>query len=781
MADRDVKSRQTSPLRQLDELVEGVERLDELLQEAPRVDIELLGADLSFQHCLQEQSELLRRAIDDRVRAQETLQRRENELLQLLQEIREVFWICNHDGSQVHYISPACERIWGVPAGTFYQHPELWMETILLHDRRRVIRNFLRFEGASGSDIEFRIRHVDGTERWLRGHGFFLPTAEESEPAMAGVVEDITELKADEEQIQQSLAQLRATLESTRDAILVLDNDGMISTFNSRFGEVWGFDPDSLREWEDSKLFFSMREQLEDLDTFDDWMRSVQQTPEAVSEGVLELLDGRILEASSLPQRLAGRILGRVWNFRDVTERQQAQALISYQASYDVLTDLPNRRMVMDQLQQTLARCRRNGMLSALLFLDLDGFKTINDTLGHAVGDALLKQVAGRLVSSLRKDDTAARLGGDEFLLLLSEFEGDRETVQRQVSKVVEKLREGLAHPYQVEGHNLYATPSIGVVLFPLDNETADDVLLRADSAMYRSKDAGRNTISFYLPGGDGERESLLRIQTDLHKAMELRQLQLHWQPQLDKEGVVCGAEALLRWNHPEMGLLAPEKFIRIAEENGLIRELGDWVLLEACQMINRLKQELPDCQLPNIAINVSPQQFRQADFAERIRRVLEQQGVEPWRITLELTENMLARGLDEITRKMGDLKRIGVRFSIDDFGTGYSSMAYLRRLPLDEIKIDKSFVADLASDQDTVSIIEAIITMASKLGLHVVAEGVESHKDGEFLRKRGCNSFQGFHYSRPMGEAEFFDYLQNRPHPDEVGSEKQQSLFQDL
>lgn len=566
--------------------------------------------------------------------------------------------------------------------------------------------------------------------------------------------------QADVHQLQEIISLLKATLNSTTDGILVLDNDLRVVIYNTKFVTLWEIpqtlDRDDKKGW----LRAFTAPLMENGERFIHRIRDQLSHTDEATRDILRFTDGRIFESRSHPQLIEGEIVGRVWSFRDVTKQRQAQELVEYQATYDPLTDLPNRRLLLDRLNQMLARCRRHDRIGALLFLDLDNFKTINDTLGHPIGDALLQQVARRLTDCLRREDTAARLGGDEFVLLLAEESAVLDEFTHQVDIAANKVLAALSEPYEVHGHRLYATTSIGVSLFPQNGETADDVLMQADTAMYRAKEAGRNTVRFFLPSMRKSSEEQLQMQNDLRQALERNELKILWQPKHDFSGNTLGAEALLRWEHPTRGLIMPAEFIPVAEDIGIITSLGNRVLEVSCNLLRKIADEYAEAGPIHLSVNISPQQFQQADFAMQVAHFLKISGANPTRLTLELTENMLVTNLDEVMAKMLDLKSLGVRFSIDDFGTGYSSMAYLKRLPLDEIKIDRSFVNDIIRDPETVSIVEAIITMASKLGLSVVAEGVENSREFDFLRKRGCHCFQGYMLCQPLDEAEFLDFI---------------------
>ncbi len=444
----------------------------------------------------------------------------------------------------------------------------------------------------------------------------------------------------------------------------------------------------------------------------------------------------------------------------DITERKRTTELIEHQATFDELTDLPNRRLLLDRVSKAVARCRRHGRFGAVLFIDLDNFKNINDSLGHPIGDALLQEVARRLKGELRQEDTSARLGGDEFVVLFSELSDEPEQAAKLAQLGAEKLRKAISIPYKIHNHELHLTPSIGISTIPMGNENADDVLRHADTAMYRAKEAGRNTIRFFLPSMQLAAKERVKLQNDLRQAYEREEFHLHFQPQVDACGNILGAEALLRWRHPERGNVPPGDFIRLAEETGQIVDIGEWVLGHALSRLMAWTDKITEPPFHNLAINVSPRQFHQADFTTYIKRIIAEAGANPAYLTLELTEGVLINNLADTIKKMEALKKLGVRFSIDDFGTGYSSLSYLKRLPLDEIKIDRSFVRDVTTDPDDANLVETIVTMAEHLGLEVVAEGVETEEQLEFLREKGCRVFQGYYFSRPLPVEDFTNLL---------------------
>ncbi|HLD65757.1 MAG TPA: EAL domain-containing protein, partial [Pseudomonas sp.] len=454
---------------------------------------------------------------------------------------------------------------------------------------------------------------------------------------------------------------------------------------------------------------------------------------------------------------------------RDIGALKEAQAQVQHLAYHDSLTNLPNRALLMDRLTQQIALLKRHDLRGALLFLDLDHFKHINDSLGHPVGDAVLKMVTARLEASVRLEDTVARLGGDEFVVLLSGLEGKRSQVTRQVRQVAEKLRMLLAEPMFLDGHRLQVTPSIGIALIPDHGDTPADLLKRADIALYRAKDSGRNAIQLFRTTMQHAASERLRLENDLRLALARGEFELHFQPQVDaRNGQVIGAEALLRWHHPTLGPQSPALFIQVLEESGLILEVGGWVLAESCHACAQLlADDLVEQERFSLCVNISPHQFRQNDFVERVETSLRHSSLPNPMLKLEITEGIVIQNIDDTIAKMHRLKRLGVSFAMDDFGTGYSSLTYLKRLPVDVLKIDQSFVRDATSDPNDAEIIRAIVAMARSLGLGIIAEGVEQQDQLDFLQLQGCHLYQGYLFSKPLPLPEFRALLaHNRQRP---------------
>ncbi len=427
----------------------------------------------------------------------------------------------------------------------------------------------------------------------------------------------------------------------------------------------------------------------------------------------------------------------------------QARAEVAYHARHDPLTGLPNRYLLLERLHQEMAMARRRNVYGAMLFIDLDNFKTFNDALGHGSGDALLGQIADRLSQRVRVGDTVVRHGGDEFLVVLPDLGPDKSHAGFEARRVADKLREGICEPVYLGGRQLHITPSMGITLFPNNGDDPNVVLQHAEVAMYRAKQAGRDTIRFYAPDMQAAAESHLLLRNDLRHALDANEFKLHFQPQFDSLGRLRGVEALLRWQHAQRGAIPPAAFIPIAEDSGLILGIGHWVLRQACLQLVAWQRE--GIRVGNVAVNVSARQFHQADFVARVERVLEETGANPGQLELELTESMLIQNLAETVDKMQVLRRRGVRFAIDDFGTGYSSLAYLKKLPLDRLKIDQSFVRELTLDSKDAAIIRAVLSIAGHLELEVVAEGVETEEQRLALLEMGCTLFQGYHLGKPV------------------------------
>jgi len=560
---------------------------------------------------------------------------------------------------------------------------------------------------------------------------------------------DITERRRAEQRLRESEERYRLLFErnlagvyrSSLDGPILDCNDALARTFGFRNrGELLGQSAFSLyNAAEDRQRLLAQVREHGSISNAEVRMRRRDGSIVWVSEN-MTLLEGGILEGTIL----------------DITDRKVAQEQMEYQAYHDILTGLPNRLLFRDRIEIALAHAKRHRTNAAVMFLDLDQFKLVNDTLGHTVGDGLLQEVANRLVATIRADDTVARMGGDEFTVLLTDI---KETGSSAI--VAQKLLDAISRPMVIEGHEIYATTSIGVALFPDDGSDAETLLRRSDSAMYRAKEAGRNNFQFVPVTTIEMTSERLEIERSLHHAFEREEFVVHYQPMTNLlTGNIVGAEALIRWNHPEKGLMSPDDFIPIAEECGLILPIGEWVLRTA---VRQMKEWHPEHGLLRVAVNLSARQFQQRDLTAMIERILTESDYPPELLDIEITESTAMHNADVSLAVMNRLRSMGVRISIDDFGTGYSSLSYLKRFPIDTVKIDQNFVRDLSDVSNDGAIITAVISMARALNLRVVAEGVETEAQLDFLRRENCEVVQGFLHSRPVSAAEFDRSLRAR------------------
>jgi len=452
-----------------------------------------------------------------------------------------------------------------------------------------------------------------------------------------------------------------------------------------------------------------------------------------------------------------GKITHYLSLFNDITKRKQAEETIRHMAYYDPLTDLPNRTLFGDRLKQALAQSQRSKQMLAVLFLDMDRIKVVNDTLGHDIGDKLLKGVARRLKKTLREADTVARLGGDEFMILLPGMEHAED-----ITKIAEKIMQVLHPPFQVGKHELYMTASIGISVFPFDGKDSETLTKNADAAMYRAKKMGRNNYQIFTPSMEQEVFEQLSMGNNLRRALDIGEFEVHYQPQIDiSNGNIVGTEALLRWNHPKFGIIPPSKFIKWAEDTGLIVPIGEWVLRDACRQNKHWQND--GHKVLRVAVNLSARQFKQENLVDMIERVLKETALSPLSLELELTESVLMEDPRAAIEVSHQLRSMGIRFSIDDFGTGYSSLDYLKRLPVNNLKMDQSFVQDLVSNPSDRAIAKAVIALGHGLNLAVIAEGVETELQRDLLKSYECDFMQGFLFSKPVPPAVFEQLLKSK------------------
>jgi diguanylate cyclase (GGDEF)-like protein/PAS domain S-box-containing protein len=560
--------------------------------------------------------------------------------------------------------------------------------------------------------------------------------------------------------IEQNL-QIAAIAFESQEGMLVTDANRVILRVNSACTQITGYSEDEIIGKHPGMLSSGRH----DMDFYASMWESIVNTGSWEGEVWNRRKNGEVYPAHLTFTAVKGRdgaTVNYVATLVDITSRKSAEEEIQHLAYYDSLTGLPNRRLLMDRLSQALVTSARGKGGGAILFLDLDHFKTLNDTLGHDVGDLLLKQVSERLTSCVREGDTVARIGGDEFVIMLEGLSDSIFEAARQAEIICEKILNVLNQAYHLNTYEYHSTTSIGATLFSGHEVGSDELLKQADIAMYQSKTAGRNAIRFFDPVMQEVINNRAVLERELHKAFDNDQFQLHYQLQVNNLGQALGAEALIRWMHPERGMVLPFHFISLAEEIGLILPIGKWVIETACAQLKVWQQSAFTKDIV-LSINVSAKQFRQADFVEQVQDAVNRHGINPSLLKLELTESLLLDDVEEIIVTMTTLREIGVQFSLDDFGTGYSSLMYLKRLPLNQLKIDQSFVRDLITDVSDQAIVHTIIAMAKSLSLDIIAEGVETEEQLQFLLNKGCTSYQGYLFSRPLPIVQFEELLKMR------------------
>jgi diguanylate cyclase (GGDEF)-like protein/PAS domain S-box-containing protein len=586
---------------------------------------------------------------------------------------------------------------------------------------------------SSGSPIPFELTIVNLLE----------------DPTVGGFVvsgHDLTARKEIEAELLSTLSLLSATLDSTADGILVVDRAGAIATFNRTFAELWHIPAELLAEWDDAAAIDFVLEQLVDPDAFVTKVAELYGRPEAESTDILHFVDGRVLARYSQPHYVDGVIAGRVWSFRDITERRQLEEKLAHQALHDSLTDLANQSLFRDRVDHALTRLEHNGGNLAVLFLDLDNFKTVNDSLGHSAGDLLLLGVAERITRCLRAPDTAARLGGDEFAVLLEDA-----GTEREVMEVAARLLEAFKPAFTVDGADVAASASIGVA-FATRGLSCDQLLRNADLAMYTAKRRGKGRCEAYVDGMHLAVVERLRLEVELRHALERDEITGYYQPIVElATGKVVGVEALARWHHPVRGLLGPEVFIPLAEETGLINEIGGLILNQACADLRQWKDAGIAGPAFSVSVNLAPQQLVGRALLSEVEAALASHRIEPSCLILELTEGAMMRDTDATIANLLRLRELGLRIAVDDFGTGYSSLAYLQRFPIDILKIDKSFIDGIDGGPEQSALPHAIIRLAQTLHLESIAEGVERASQGARLAELGCDFAQGYHFAVPM------------------------------
>ncbi|MDD5275032.1 MAG: PAS domain S-box protein [Methylovulum sp.] len=603
--------------------------------------------------------------------------------------------------------------------------------------------------------LEYEAIGLKGGRRWLETHAVPMKEANGNIVHLA-VTRDISKRKEAERQLR-----IAATVFETQEGMMVTDADNNILAVNKAFTDMTGYPVDEV---------IGQNPRL---------LQSGHQTPNfyvALWESIVNTgawegeIWNRRKNGDCYPEYLTitavknpnGIVTHYVGTHTDITLKKAADEKIERLAFYDPLTRLPNRRLLQDRLKLALATSQRNGWTGALLFIDLDNFKTLNDTLGHDMGDLLLQQVAERLRSCIRESDTVARLGGDEFVVMLKDLSKQPVEAANQAEVTGNKILTLLNQPYKLASHDYISTPSIGAALFCGQERTVDELLKNADIAMYQAKTSGRNALRFFDPQMQKAIAARFTLEDELRKALAGLQFELYYQLQVDSSHRASGVEALIRWRHPERGLLSPAEFIPLAEETGLILPIGLWVLETACAQL-KAWQQMPSSRNLVLSLNVSAKQFFQANFVAQVRAAIQSHGIEPMLLKLELTEEILIKNIEDTIATMQALRNIGVQFSLDNFGTGYSSLKYIKKLPLNQLKIDPSFIHDIAGNSSNLAIVRIIIAMAESLNLNVIAEGVESEEQRQLLLDKGCTHYQGHLFSKPLPIAQFEALLKQR------------------
>ena len=679
--------------------------------------------------------------LTERKNVELALQHSEERYRLAVQGSNDGLWDLNLATEQL-YISPAWKRMVGYEEEELTSDLETFNRLIHPDDKEATWAAFHRYvEGdAPKFEVEFRLRHKRGHHIDILSRGYLIADAQGRPIRVIGTHLDITERKRAELRLR-----LWATVsESTSEGVMITDRDGCIVAINRSFSAITGYresealgqTPALLRSDRHEEDFYQqMWRRLKEQGawTGEIWNRrkSGEVYPEWLNINAVTDADGEVSHYVGV--------------FSDISDIKNSQARLEHLAHHDPLTDLPNRLLFHARIVHALERARRHAGHVAVMFIDLDRFKNINDSYGHPFGDTLLSAVARRIAGCVREEDTVARIGGDEFAVLLDDVPSSSEAI-----RVVEKLMEAFSGATPCGDRELFVTVSVGVSLFPQDGDDARELLRNADTAMYRAKEEGRNTYRFYTEEMTRRAFDRMFLETSLHRSVERDELFLTYQPKVELAGGrLIGVEALVRWRHPDMGIIGPDRFIPLAEESGFIIPLGEWVLHRACRQIRQWMDEGFD--VGRVAVNVAGPQLRRGDLVNSVKRALRENGLNGERLVIEVTESFIMSEAERTAEILDALRAEGVRIAIDDFGTGYSSLSYLKRLPVDELKIDRSFVNDLPDNGEDVAIARAIITLAEVMEMEVVAEGVESEAQQAFLHTAGCGVGQGYLYSRPV------------------------------
>jgi diguanylate cyclase (GGDEF)-like protein/PAS domain S-box-containing protein len=695
--------------------------------------------------------------VSDRVEALERLAMAEVRYRGLVENVPAVAYIADWDEQgTLQYVSPQIERLLGWPAHAFIDDQELWYRCIHPDDLARVRAEEHRaWTSREPFDLEFRMFSRDGRELWVWDKEALV---RDGSPRFSqGVLVDVTPVRATESALRDERHKAQRYLDIAGAIIFVLDDDERLTLLNRAGQELLGYDESELlgRNWFDAVMPDAEREAAREayhhvLSGEGDG--AVHESPVLTRDG-----ERRVVAWRHVAMRdAAGRATATVSSGVDLTERRAAEEQIAYLAYHDSLTGLPNRALLQEHLELALARARRQGQAVALLYLDLDGFKLVNDSLGHPAGDELLVHVTMRLKERRRGMDLLARQGGDEFLLLLADL--GREEAEGTARRVAEGLLRALTKPFMISGAEFHIGASIGISLYPRDAADADELLRHADASMYEAKAAGRNGVTVYTRDPHEPLERL-SMTSRLRKALARNEFVLHWQPIVDpRDGTLSKLEALIRWQDPFRGLVMPDEFVGFAEETGFIDRIGDWVIRRVCDQVQAWERE--GYAVPRVCVNVSPRQLRRPDFGARLLGAVEEAGLAS-RLTVEITESAAMADPGRTDPVLAELAGAGIEIAVDDFGAGYSSLSRLRAMPVHVLKIDRTFLQGVPEDPGATAVVTAIIELALALGMEAVAEGVEDEAQRAFLVQRGCPLAQGYLLGRPAAAREIERLLQ--------------------
>lgn len=694
---------------------------------------------------------LLAAAYAGRLRSEAELKSSQKEYQDLVESVNAIVWSAT-PGAGFNFVSREAEKLTGYPVEAWTASPTFWVDHMHPDDRKWAVEYCKnKSDELEGHQFDYRMMTADGRTIWVHDVVRVIPGPDGKPQELVGVMLDITSRKMAE--ARQRLTQ--QVFDNTSEGILITDADRNIIEVNQGFeaitgyarDEVIGRKPDILDSGRHDRAFFELMWQV--IARAGKWegeiwcrRKSGEIYPEWMSLSVVKDEQGLVTHYAAV--------------FTDISARKESEERLHFLANHDPLTGLPNRAMFQERVEHSLRIAQRHLKQIAVLFIDLDRFKVINDTLGHHAGDQLLQEAAERLRDCLRDTDTIARQGGDEFVVLLEDFGKD----EQYLVGVARKILDALARPFVLMGQELSVSASIGISVYPRDGHDIHALLKNADIAMYRAKEQGKNTFQFYASESNAHSFEKLALENSLRRAIERKEFVLHYQPKVNlATNLVVGAEALVRWEHPSLGMVPPAQFIPLAEETGLIVQIGEWVLFEACRQ-NRAWQEA-GLALITMGVNLSGGQFRDENLRNTIALALARSGMQPAYLELEITESMIMQNPERAVLILQGFREMGMSTAIDDFGTGYSSLGYLKRFPLDALKIDRSFVQDVPGDIDDSVITQAIIGLAHSLGLKVVAEGVESDAQLDFLRQQGCEEVQGYVFSAPLPADEFARLLE--------------------